>query len=144
MRNSPENKNCSRCGELKHEEQFSKNQYRKNNVIVRRAYCKECERKRKPISSKARKEYEKEFPRPKIGEEFTCPICLKKITPWHTNQISLDHNHKTGDIRGYLCGDCNASMGRMGDSESVLKRAILWLKGKIKNFIFIFFAELCI
>lgn len=133
MRHSPEFKHCSRCGELKHEDEFAKNQYRKGSKIVRRAYCKECGKKKKPISAKDRKEYEAKFPRPPMGKPFTCPVCLKTKTPWHKNQVCLDHNHETGEIRGYLCGDCNASIGRIGDDIGTLKRAILWLKGKIKN-----------
>lgn len=130
---SPEYKRCSRCGIEKHETEFAKNQYRKNNVIVRRAYCKECGKKKKPISSKDKKEYEEVNPRPRLNEPFYCPVCERTTYPWHKNQVCLDHNHETGKIRGYLCGDCNASIGRIGDSIKTLERAILWLKGKIKN-----------
>ena len=36
--------------------------------------------------------------------------------------LALDHDHKTGKFRGWLCFNCNTSLGRMGDSiESVLR-----------------------
>ena len=95
----------------------------------------DCGKLRKPISAKARREYEEKYPRPALGKPFKCPVCQKTKIPWHKNQICLDHNHKTGKIRGYLCGDCNASIGRIGDSIPILKRAIKWLEGKIKNYI---------
>jgi len=127
-RNSPEYKICSRCGKRKHETEFAKNQYRKGSIIVRRAYCKECGNKIKPISSKDKVAYEQKYLRPKIGTIFQCPICGRKREIWHKNQICLDHNHETGEIRGYICGDCNASIGRIGENIETLERAILWLK----------------
>lgn len=129
----PEYKRCSRCNKVKHETEFSKNQYRKGSIVVRRGYCKECGKLKKPISAKTRREYEKKNPRPQLGASFECPVCQRVIEAWHKNQICLDHNHKTGEIRGYICGDCNASIGRIGDSIRVLKRAILWLQGKLNS-----------
>lgn len=133
MRNSPEYKVCSRCGKEKHETEFAKNQYRKGSIVVRRAYCKECGSKIKKPSAKAIREYEAKHPRPQIGEIFKCPVCQRERRPWYHNQVCLDHNHKTGEIRGYLCGDCNASIGRIGEDTRILKKAILWLQGKIRN-----------
>ena len=132
-RNSPEYKICSRCGKRKHETEFAKNQYRKGSIVVRRAYCIECGKLIKPLSSKARKEYEEKHPRPEIGTMFQCPICKRKREIWHKNQVCLDHNHETGEIRGYICGDCNASIGRIGEDIEILERAILWLKGIIRK-----------
>ena len=39
-------------------------------VVVRRAYCKECGRKKKAIPARIRKEYERKNPRTKIGEKI--------------------------------------------------------------------------
>ncbi|MXX20334.1 MAG: hypothetical protein F4W68_04705 [Cenarchaeum sp. SB0661_bin_35] len=68
---------------------------------------------------------------PKIGEKFRCPICHKEFTKQHKNEICLDHDHKTGKIRGYICGSCNASIGKF----DVLQRAIQWLKGTLRVFL---------
>ena len=136
MSERPNPSECSRCGEWKPLTEFSPNQYRKNNIVVRRAYCKECGKKIKQITTKERKTYERTNPRPKLLVPFTCPICERTRTPWHKNQVCLDHNHDTGEIRGYLCGDCNASIGRLsgvGDDETIFQRAILWIKGKLNT-----------
>ena len=132
-RNSPEYKQCSRCYVIKHENEFAKNQYRKGSIVVRRAYCKTCGKRSKTIPLKLRKQYEQKHPRPRIGEMFKCPICERGRMIWHKNQVCLDHNHKTGDIRGYICGDCNARIGRMGENIKTFERAILWLKGVLKR-----------
>ena len=57
---------------------------------------------------------------------------VRKRGKYGKNQVCLDHDHKTGKVRGYICGDCNASIGRMGENIKVLQRAILWLKGSLK------------
>lgn len=120
---------CRECKQKKLGVEFAKNQFGKDNRILRRPICKECYLKKRTINPKLRREYVKEHPAPKIGEIFTCPICLKVITRQHNNEICLDHNHKTGVIRGWICGSCNSSIGKFNEDIGVLERAILWLKG---------------
>ena len=70
MVKSPKTKRCSRCGLLKNELEFSKNQYRKNNVIVRRGYCKSCEKKKKLIPSKIKRKYERSIQDQKLEKSL--------------------------------------------------------------------------
>ena len=56
----------------------------------------------------------------------------KKIREFK-NDICLDHSHETGTIRGYICGSCNASIGKFHEKIDRLERAIKWLKGDLKN-----------
>lgn len=41
--------------------------------------------------------------------------------------LSADHCHKTGRIRGLLCARCNRSIGAMGDDPELLLRAVDYL-----------------
>ena len=125
----PEYSTCSRCGLLKHRNEFARNQHNKGDIVARRAYCKECGKKMRPINIKNRAEYEKRHPRPKLNEPFLCPICKVEKMPWGARQITLDHDHKTGEIRGWVCGECNAGMGKLKDDVNILQRAIDWIKG---------------
>ena len=55
-----------------------------------------------------------------------CQICggfLSKDNPPH-----IDHNHKTGTIRGVLCRCCNSGLGLFKDSPDLLRAAIEYLK----------------
>lgn len=36
-------------------------------------------------------------------------------------KISLDHDHATGQFRGWLCDDCNNALGRARDNPAVLR-----------------------
>ena|ERR1035437_868539 len=54
-----------------------------------------------------------------------CALCKIRFTK---NKKSLiDHNHKTGKVRGILCYPCNNVLGQAGDSIKLLQRAIEYL-----------------
>ena len=46
-----------------------------------------------------------------------CPICNKTIK----KNLSVDHNHVTGEIRGIICNNCNLAIGNAEDSPSRLR-----------------------
>src|SRR5205823_6335892 len=43
----------------------------------------------------------------------------------------LDHNHRTGDIRGVVCHPCNAILGFADDSVGRLQNAIGYLQSNV-------------
>jgi hypothetical protein len=52
-----------------------------------------------------------------------CAICA-------TNAAThVDHNHKTGEVRGILCNGCNRGLGFFKDSRIRLLSAALYLEG---------------
>jgi hypothetical protein len=52
-----------------------------------------------------------------------CAICgeIKNET------LAVDHNHKTGEIRGLLCAHCNHVIGFAKDNVDILNKIILYL-----------------
>jgi len=40
---------------------------------------------------------------------------------------NVDHNHKTGVVRGLLCTGCNTAIGKLGDSARGVERALRYL-----------------
>ena len=51
---------------------------------------------------------------------------------WRKNNAEryIDHDHKTGHVRGLLCYYCNTGIGNFDDSISRLESAITYLEGK--------------
>lgn len=59
-----------------------------------------------------------------------CAICKNPETQKRKGKIqslAVDHNHKTGEIRGLLCSHCNNMIGRASDNIDTLKNAIIYL-----------------
>lgn len=118
---------CDRCYKLLDTEtNFENNRLKKGNVITKRPSCRSCRKKKngKSIPAKERKLWENN--RPKDSSLFTCPIC-EKTTIAGITKIVLDHNHHTGQVRGWLCESCNTGIGRFDDNPELVERAKQWL-----------------
>ena len=57
--------------------------------------------------------------------DFACDICGKEES--NGFDLAVDHNHKTGKIRGLLCRKCNTGIGLFQDSTELLAKAIEYL-----------------
>jgi len=60
-----------------------------------------------------------------------CAIC-KIHKSLNAKGLAVDHDHKTGKIRGLLCTNCNNGLGRFKENIEFLEKAIKYLKGEIK------------
>ncbi len=63
-----------------------------------------------------------EFENLKNLQDNKCAVCNKEETHKKYGQIcelSVDHDHKTGKIRGLLCNNCNRGAGFLKDSPEV-------------------------
>lgn len=59
-----------------------------------------------------------------------CAICgvvaTRKNTRW--GGLNIDHDHKTGKVRGLLCTACNGGLGFFHDNIEKMLKAIEYLK----------------
>lgn len=65
-----------------------------------------------------------------------CAICRRnapKDRTWH-----LDHDHRTGHIRGVLCKTCNTGLGHFQDRVKYLRAAIQYLLKARRIYIYIY------
>ncbi len=56
-----------------------------------------------------------------------CAIC-KQPAPERLGSMHLDHDHVTGQIRGFLCVSCNQGLGQFREDPSLLLRAVVYLR----------------
>jgi len=66
-----------------------------------------------------------------------CAVCGLPETHVHrkTNQVcnlSVDHDHSTGHVRGLLCKKCNMALGLFKDSLALLESAKKYLIKEVK------------
>lgn len=57
----------------------------------------------------------------KLQDDGKCAICLT------LGPLCIDHDHKTGQVRGMLCRSCNVLLGNAKDDKAILNRAVLCL-----------------
>jgi len=56
-----------------------------------------------------------------------CAICSKPIEELR-RRMNIDHDHKSGKVRGILCSGCNTGLGHLGDNIEGLKKALYYLE----------------
>jgi hypothetical protein len=92
-----------------------------------RTECKKCTRELGKSRDRAKRSA------PIVKADHICPICLrseeevkgkggKKSGAW-----CCDHDHVSGEFRGWLCHDCNRGIGGFKDDISRLHRAVDYL-----------------
>ena len=54
-----------------------------------------------------------------------CAICNEQATDGR--RLAVDHDHKTGKIRGLLCMNCNVGIGNLQDDITILRNAVDYL-----------------
>lgn len=61
-----------------------------------------------------------------VEQKGKCAIC--GIHQFELScRLAVDHDHKTGKVRGLLCSDCNLALGNFKDSLESLKKAIMYI-----------------
>lgn len=107
-------------------------EYRKNNVEKIREYQKQYDKdnslKRK--NSHIKRKYGvtlEEYDLMLNKQGSRCLICNRHQTEVKI-PFGVDHDHKTGRIRGLLCNKCNQGLGLFNDDINILLKAIKYLK----------------
>lgn len=54
-----------------------------------------------------------------------CNVCGRAET---TKRLHMDHCHKTGQFRGWLCNFCNIGLGAIGDSLESVQQLLKYLQ----------------
>lgn len=60
-----------------------------------------------------------------MKQRGACKLCGKSKPLF---ELDVDHNHRTGKVRGLLCRGCNHGIGWLGDTLDKLERAMHYLR----------------
>ena len=58
------------------------------------------------------------------AQDGCCMICHVRLN----NELRVDHNHQTGEIRALLCSNCNTGLGMFKEDPARLVTAIEYLR----------------
>ena len=66
------------------------------------------------------KQYDEMF----ASQNGRCAICMREDK---RQRLAVDHDHKTGRVRGLLCLHCNVAIGKLDDDAEIVRRAFFYL-----------------
>ena len=125
---------CNLCHIIKNQSvEFEYNQNDKQGRPTTRPSCRNCRvkinGKKMPKSERDRMNAIKPLPH----ELFKCPICQKLSIPDVTANIVIDHDHRTGMAREWICDSCNTGIGRFQDSPEMLEKISRYIKSHMQD-----------
>jgi hypothetical protein len=92
-------------------------------------YCNTCHTEKERKYRKGKGSYNltiEEYTDLLIAQDYKCAIC-KLPEQIENRNLSIDHDHVTGKVRGLLCNGCNTVLGMAKDNISILATAITYL-----------------
>jgi len=64
-----------------------------------------------------------------ILQDYKCKICNEKDSKCIVKKrLSVDHDHKTGKVRGLLCDNCNKSLGLLRDNPIIVANMLKYIQ----------------
>jgi hypothetical protein len=60
-------------------------------------------------------------------QDNKCAICGRHKSEFN-KLLSVDHDHKTGKVRGILCNNCNTAIGKLQDDLDIIQNAYNYIK----------------
>lgn len=123
-------KKCHECLKTKPVTQFFRNCQTRDGYQI---YCKTCDQYRR---NKTRLKYfykisPEEVQQLSDYQGGKCKICHKPLVIKSSSprdSLQIDHDHKSKEVRGLLCGACNMGLGCFKDRLDLLETAIEYLK----------------
>lgn len=118
---------CKFCNVTKSTSEFK--QFKKKGKMYSRPFCNDC-RSAVYFGQDLWKHYRiryADYKKLYDSQEGKCACCGQHEDQFK-NGLHVDHDHKTGQIRGLLCTQCNPGIGYFQESIERLQQAIKYLE----------------
>jgi hypothetical protein len=114
---------CKKCNKNKNLDNFYS---KKKNPDGHQSWCKQCSRNyqlswRYGVS-------DEDYSKLLIKQNGLCAICKTPNAGDRINFFHVDHDHKTGKVRGLLCNNCNGGIAYLQEDLKILQSALEYLK----------------
>lgn len=127
-------KKCTQCKEDKDLSEFFRSKF---GARGRRAECKVCTKKYEGTQTHRYNKYSaqlmhyygidlEDWARMYNSQNGRCAVDLEHRLGFD-RFTQVDHDHKTGKVRGLICAHCNRALGGVRDQINVLKKLIQYL-----------------
>jgi len=138
---------CNKCKKVRPASKFNKDKSTKTGLYP---YCRDCQSKKnskyykengRAIISRQVDRDERRLQQRSYKLKVKYGIDLKKYYEMYEAQqgrclvcdewqerLFVDHDHKSEEIRGLLCNNCNMGIGLLKDNPTVLERAVAYIK----------------
>lgn len=130
IQHTADEKFCGGCKTTKSAANFYRSRYQRDGL---QSQCKTCQHQQRSVWNdqnpvRLKEQRRRADVRRKFGitlEQYNqlmqseCEVCGG--TGDSLGRMALDHDHKTGAIRGVLCGKCNMALGLCTDDPSRLR-----------------------
>lgn len=130
-------KKCSRCLEVKPFSDFSRDKatptgYRSwckaCNALIRLAHASYGMGDRSKILLRKYGITSADYDAMLSTQGGECAICGTNVPGGNKSFFCVDHDHKTGAVRGLLCESCNRGIGILNDDPDILDKAASYLR----------------
>ena len=112
-------KYCKHCDRVLSIDLF---QFANKSTGKRRHICRDCRNQQRWFMRRVRYEYEELL----IKQNNRCAICGVEN---EISKLAIDHNHKTLEVRGLLCHECNSGIAYFDENTEYLAKAMIYLIG---------------
>jgi len=136
-------KQCSNCKEFKIEREFNKDRTNPDGLDYKCKSCNSNEAKQLWKSDKGKqsqrlrsRKYElkrlygitlDDYNNLLKKQNYGCAICGSQMKSKLGN-LHVDHDHKTGIVRGLLCIQCNITLGMLREDSNRIKKVLQYLE----------------
>ena len=126
---------CRGCWQHKDLSMFHKNRTKATGHSHRCMDCCKIDREKRGASYRRARHLMRnygltveQYTEMQVAQGSRCKICGKRGEDFDKIGICVDHDHKTGKVRGLLCNPCNQLLGNAQDSLDILTKAMNYLR----------------